>query len=264
MIAAHFTFDECIAYRFDYRTGGEAERAGLFDKFGVKSLYWGESATEQEYVSNKLIVEPEDYKGLNFRGVGWTGYCMAEPEFCASGIVIPGADIYSALQTGVIDACEYANVFSNINAALHEVCKYGGFPGMHQFSQTQSQLINIKKWNMLPPDMHKILEVICHAKVLRNNAYNWIQCAYAMDELEANGNIMVRESPRCQRTWKEVSWRIADRMAEKSERFKIEWDREVNFINNIRPYLTIQTPMMGKKMTTVGIFKWSELKAALR
>lgn len=263
MIAAHYTWEESIGWTYDLRTGGEAARAGLFDKFGVKSILWGYSVMEQEYVSNKLIIEAKDFKGLNFRGVGWTGFVLAEPEFGASGIVIPSADVYTALQTGVIDACEVGNVFSNMNNGFHEVCKYGGWPGMHQMAQTSSLLVYGKKWESLTPDMQRVFERVCSARPARSNAFNIVECARAMDRREANGNIEVRESPAAQRTWREVSWRIADKMGEKNPAFKELWTKMKAFMDTTRPYMQIQAPSKAQ-VTGSGIFKWSELKKKLK
>jgi TRAP-type mannitol/chloroaromatic compound transport system substrate-binding protein len=263
MIAAHFTWEESIAWTYDDRTGGEKDRAGLFDRFNVKSIFWSYSVTEQEYVSNKLIIEAKDYKGLNFRGVGWTGFVLAEPEFGASGIVIPSADVYTALQTGVIDACEVGSVFGNMNNGFHEVCKYGGWPGMHQLSQTGSLLVSGKAWASLPPDIQEIFQRVCNARPARTNSFNLIECARAMDRREANGNVEVRESPAAQRTWRDVSWRIADRMGDKSPEFKALWGRMKDYMNAIRPYMQIQTPVKAQ-VSGSGIFKWSELKKKLK
>jgi len=261
MIAAHFTQDEMIAWFYDARTGGDERRQALFEKFGVKSILRGMSVTEQEYSSNRCVIEASDYKGLNFRGVGWTGFVLAEPEFRASGIVIPGADVYTSLQTGVIDACELSNVFSqNKTYALHEACKYAGFPGMHQFTQTGSMLFNMKKWNTLPADIQEILTKLLMGRPARTNANSLINCALMMDTLEDFGTVFVRESPACQRTWRDVSWRIADGMAARSKDFDFEWTAMKDHMAFLRPYLEIQTPYMGKKMTAIGVFNWSAWK----
>ena len=252
--------EESIAWFFDDRTGGDAVREDLFAKFGVKSLYKDVSIMEQEYVSNRCIIEASDYKGLNFRGVGWTGFVLAEPEFRAAGIVIPGADVYTALQTGVIDACELGNYFSNGIRGLHEVCKYAGCPGMHQFTQTHSTLINMKSWNSLPPDVQEIFVKLTAGRHARSDAFNLVECAKFMDDLEDYGNIFVRESPACQRTWRDVSWRYSDKLAAKSESYAEHWQDMKDHINFLSPYLDIQTPYMGKKITTIGVFIWSDGK----
>ena len=232
----------------------------MFAKFGVKSILRSCSITEQEYVSNRCIIEASDYKGLNYRGVGWTGFVLAEPEFRAAGIVIPGADVYTALQTGVIDACELGNYFSNSIRGLHEVCKYAGAPGMHQFTQTGSLLINMKSWNSLPADIQEIFMKIQMGRPIRTDAFNLTECANVMDMLEEYGTVFVRESPACQRTWRDVSWRYADGLAAKSERFDVHWKEMKEHIDFLRPYLEIQTPYMGKKMTTIGVYSWSDWK----
>ncbi len=239
-------------------------RAGIFDKFGVKALFTRSGQAEMEYYANKVIIEAIDWKGLNVRGVGWTGFVLAEPEFRASGIVIPSADVYTALQTGVIDAMELGGPFGSITGGYYEVVKYHGFPGMHQFSQTTSILINGKKWASLSTDIQKILEEICTARNIRTYAFNLKENAQSLDFLENYGIQFVRESPACQRAWRDVSWRLADKFGAKEARFKEHWDSMKAYILFLRPYLEMQTPYMGKKMTTIGLFKWADLKKELK
>jgi hypothetical protein len=84
MIGAHFDYAEAICWFYGTRpdeyggdndedraiaTGGLKELEDLFAKFNIKVILRDVGSPEAEYVSNKLIVNPGDYKGLQFRGL---------------------------------------------------------------------------------------------------------------------------------------------------------------------------------------------------
>jgi hypothetical protein len=49
-------------------------------------------------------------------------------------------------------------------------------------------------------------------------------------------------------------------MAAKSEKFDSEWTAMKDHMDFLRPYLEIQQPFMGKKMTAIGVFSWTDWK----
>jgi len=266
MIAAHFTADETLAWFFDERNNSYKVNQEMFAKFGIHSLLTRSGQAEEEYMANKMLVEAKDFKGLTFRGVGWTGFVISSPEFGASCIVMPSTENYSALQSGVIDACESGGPYGNFTTnSLSEVCRYAGFPGMHQFSQTTSFLINAKKWKVLPPDVQMILTELLMARNFRTYAFTMKENAEVMDKVAAYGTVLVRESPACQRAWRDVSWRIADVMAKDSKDFAELWGRMKAYMgqDSLRGYLEAQTPAFGKKINFYGAFSWLKFKKEL-
>jgi len=256
--------DETLSWLTDDRTTGEARRAGLFDKYNVHDIWSSSAVEEQQYSSRRMIVEPGDYKGLNFRGVGWEGFVVGEPEFGASGIVMASADVYTALQTGVIDACEVGSPFSQWTNGFQEVCKYAGFPGVQQLTEVSSTLIAGGPWKQLTPDIQSMIDCMCNGRVCRTDAFNLIEAAKTIDKLEANGNVTVMISPNCQIKYRDASFRIASRLSAKDANFKENWQANLDYMTRVEPYLRIQTRAFGTATLPVGPFKWSDLKQQLK
>ena len=184
---------------------------------------------------------------MTFRGDGYGPLVLQEPEFAASGVMLATADVYTALQTGVIDACEIGNPFSNWTLGMQEITKYWSFPGMQQLCQVGEVMINLDLWNKLPADLQMIMQMACTHNMIRSSAFNSYESAKITTPSnpksiqKTNGIELVRLSPDCQQTWKTVSWRLADAYSQKDATFGKMWGDMKAFMNIVEPYNTLQT-----------------------
>jgi TRAP-type mannitol/chloroaromatic compound transport system substrate-binding protein len=247
MIGAHFTFDEMMVWFFSSDVGGYQQSLDLFEQYGAHWIPCNWSITEAEYCSNKKLINPEDFKGLTIRGVGWTGMIVNEPEFGAAGTMIPPADVYTALERGVIDACELGNPEGNMSLGMHEVTKYQGFPGCHQLTQTQGWIINLDLWNDLPEDIQTVMEMTLWASIPRIYGDMTYRSAEAVKEWEAYSpeHESVVESPELQALWRDTSWKLADGLAADDADFKAMWEDMKDMLEVVRHYVELQTPDWG-------------------
>lgn len=193
-------------------------------------------------MSNKKLVEATDYKGLTFRGAGYSTLVIQEPEFGGSGVILATSDVYSSLQTGVIDACEVGNAFSNFASAYHEVTKYWVFPGVHQPTQASSAIFNLDLWNKLPADLQMIVRQAAAYNMLRSWSFNHLESAKIIPRIQKEFGIeIVKQSPAAQKAWKTVAWRLADNQAAKNPDFKKMWDNHKALMDVLAPYESLQT-----------------------
>ena len=242
MIAADFTWQQSAAFYYTDATGGNTDADALFAKFGIQRILYGISETEVEAMSNRKLEKPSDFKGLTFRGAGYSPLILQEPEFGASGVILATADVYTSLQTKVIDACEVGNAFSNWGSGYQEVTKYWSFPAIHQLCQTGSFMINMDMWKKLPADIQSIMKAACSHYTLRSWAFNHVESAKIVPILQDKyGIIIYRESPELQTLWKTVAWRIADNFAAKLPEFKAMWEKHKAFMTTLQPYEELQT-----------------------
>ncbi len=244
MITAHFTWQQAAAWYFVDSTNGNKMAEDLFAKFGVKRIQRGISETEAEYMANKRIETVEDVKGLTFRGAGY--FPLILQELGASGVMLATGDVYTSLQTGVIDACEVGNAFSNYASGYHEVTKFWGFPGIHKLCETSSFIVNLDVWNNTPVDIQTIVRMTCAYSTLRSWAFNHVESAKIIPKLQKDfGITMVQESPELQATWKSIGWRLADEQGAKQPEFKQMWDAMKDYMNILAPYEQMQTVNYG-------------------
>jgi len=219
--------------------------ADLFAKFGIMRVQKTISETEVEAMSNKKLEKPADFKGLTYRGAGYSPLILQEPEFGASGVILSTSDVYTSLQTHVIDACEVGNAFSNYGSGYQEVTKFWSFPGIHQLCQASSFIVNMDLWNKLPKDLQTICKLGATYTNLRSWAFAHVESAKIIPVLQKLGVTIYRESPELQALWKKVGWRIADGFAAKIPEFKTMWDSMKDFMNLLGPYEDLQTVNYG-------------------
>lgn len=85
--------------------GGKLWKEWRMEKFGVVSIPCGTPETEVFMHSHKPVTKPEDMEGLKLR----TSSSWAEiaPMLGASTVVLPGSEVFSALERKVVDAIEW-------------------------------------------------------------------------------------------------------------------------------------------------------------
>jgi TRAP-type mannitol/chloroaromatic compound transport system substrate-binding protein len=98
-----------------------------------------------------------DFKGLKMRiGTSLGGKVVAR----AGGTVVltPAAQIYAALERGVIDASEWAGPHDDMKLGLHKTARYYYYPGWHEPGTTQVFGFNKQAYDGLPVDLRRTLD----------------------------------------------------------------------------------------------------------
>jgi TRAP-type mannitol/chloroaromatic compound transport system substrate-binding protein len=76
---------------------------------------------------------------------------------------LPGGELFTALQTGVIDATEWVGPYNDLAFGLHTIAEYYYYPGWHEPGPTLEALVNKDAWDSLPDDLKKMIEVASQA-----------------------------------------------------------------------------------------------------
>jgi len=166
-----FLFDDIAAVdRFQQSAAGKSLLDSMTGK-GIKGLGYWHNGMKQLSTNKDKLTRPEDVKGLKFR---IQASDVLEAQFRALGAnpqKMAFAEVYQALQTGVVDGQE--NTWSNIySQKFHEVQK--------TIAQTNHGVIdymvitNAKWWDGLPADIRAGLQK-------------------AMDEATAHSNQLAEE-----------------------------------------------------------------------
>ena len=105
----------------------------------------------------KRITTMGDYKGLKMRiGTNLGGKIVAKAG--GTAVLTPAAEIYAALERGVIDASEWIGPHDDMKLGLHRTARYYYFPGWHEPGTTQGFGFNKKAYEGLPVDLRRILD----------------------------------------------------------------------------------------------------------
>jgi len=125
----------------------EIEKAGFkliaWVPFGMRSIF-----------SNKPIKSPEDLKGVKYRVM--ESEIIVESIKAMGGIpsVIPGAEVYTSLQTGVADAADN-DVVGYYTVKFFEVANY--FNETNQFANPALMVMSLDYFNSLPSNFQEAL-----------------------------------------------------------------------------------------------------------
>ncbi|OUS15486.1 ABC transporter substrate-binding protein [Gammaproteobacteria bacterium 50_400_T64] len=139
-----------------YHGGGMALWRETYEPFNLVPFAGGNSGVQMAGWFNREINSLEDLQGLKMRipGIGGEVITRAGGE----AVTIPGGELYTAMQTGVIDATEWVGPYNDLAFGFHQVAKYYYYPGWHETGSTLELIINKDAWESLPDDLQAMVE----------------------------------------------------------------------------------------------------------
>ncbi|WP_422180262.1 TRAP transporter substrate-binding protein [Aestuariivita sp.] len=98
-----------------------------------------------------------DLKGVKMRApTGSVSEILA--RFGGAPVSIPGSEVYTSLEQGVLDATDWGTLSMNADLGFAKVAKYSIYPGFHSMPATDI-VVNQSRWDSLPEDLQAILTV---------------------------------------------------------------------------------------------------------
>ncbi len=135
--------------------GGEDLYNKLVEPYGLHLI--GAGATGLESLpSTKPVRSIDDLKGLKIRAPEGMVYNIFEAAG-ATPVNLPGSEVYTGLEKGVIDAADYTVFATNQAQGLHKFAPYPLYPGFHSLPMVAVSL-NKDIWDGLPDDLKSMLE----------------------------------------------------------------------------------------------------------
>ena len=165
-----------------------------YDQYGIIGFPAGQTGVQMAGWFNKEINSVADLRGLKMRIPGLGGEVMQRAG--ATQVTTPAAEIFTALQTGAIDAAEWVGPYNDIALGLHKAARYYYYPGWHEPGPSLQCTINKAAWNELPEDLQEVVRMACQAANLDVQAeYNYGN-AQALHQVMQNPDVELRELPK--------------------------------------------------------------------
>lgn len=143
-----------------YYGGGRELINEAYNKFGttcIGVIQWG----FESFPSKFPIRNMNDYKGHKFRSPqGMTADMLA--MLGAGVVILPGGEVYSALDKGVIDGADWGSPSMNYRMGFDQVAKYFVYPEYRSLPISDFT-VNTGEWNRLPDDIKAIVEAAVRA-----------------------------------------------------------------------------------------------------
>jgi len=136
-----------------------------------------------------------DYKGLKMRIPNLGGKVVARAG--GTAVLTPAADIYAALERGVIDASEWVGPHDDMKLGLHKTARYYYYPGWHEPGTVNDFGFNKKAYEALPVDLRRTLDHAVAATQVYGLTDYHVKNAIALERLrtEFKGKVEVLQLP---------------------------------------------------------------------
>lgn len=151
-----------------YEGGGQQLTESLYARYNIHPIYCGMTGPETAGWFRRRIDTLDDIKGLKIRFAGLGGRVIE--RLGASVTMLPGGEIFQALEKGAIDATEFALPVVDQSLGFNRVAPYNYYPGWHQPFTSSHLVVNLSVWNTLGRSDQAMLELGCTAAVTRNLA----------------------------------------------------------------------------------------------
>jgi len=126
------------------------------ERFNAIQFPAGNTGVQMGGWFNKEINSTADLQGLVMRIPGLGGQVMA--KLGATVQVLPGGEIFQALQTGAIDATEWVGPYDDTVMGFHEVTQFYYHPGWWEPGPSLEVQIPLPVWNELPEVYQEIVK----------------------------------------------------------------------------------------------------------
>jgi TRAP-type mannitol/chloroaromatic compound transport system substrate-binding protein len=173
--------------------GGLELWRSIYKPFGLIPFAGGNTGNQMSGWFNKEINSLEDLQGLKMRIPGIAGEVFSRAG--GTSVTIPGSEIYTSMQTGVIDATEWVGPYNDMSFGLHEVAEHYYHSGWHEPGAMLEIIINEDKWNSIPKDLQAIIEVAARAINQDTLDEYTARNATSLQDLQTNFGIIPKALP---------------------------------------------------------------------
>jgi len=176
-----------------YEGGGREHAEEIYGSYGVRPILCGLIGPETAGWFRHEIVQLDDLRGLKIRFAGLGGKVMQ--RLGASVTMLPGGEIFQALEKGAIDAAEFSLPAVDARLGFDRIASINYFPGWHQPFTAFHLVVHDDAWNALDDSGRAIVEIACSAATLRNFSRAEALQGPVLRRFEEEGEVSVRRLP---------------------------------------------------------------------
>jgi len=227
--------------------GGKELLDKLYTSIGasVVSYPYGPMPTQPLGWFKKPVTQPDDMKGLKFRTVG-----ISIDLFTGMGAAVtalPGGEIVSAMDRGLLDAAEFNNASSDRLLGFADVSKVCMLQSYHQNAEQFEIMFNKAKFDALPAKIQAIIESAVEAA---STDMSWKAIdRYSKDyiELQTKDNVKFYKTPdSILKRQLEIYDQVAAKKASENPLFKEILDSQIAFARRVTQWE--QDTVVGRRM----------------
>jgi len=184
---------------------------------------------------NKEINSLADLQGLKMRIPGLGGEVLRRAG--AIPVTMQASEVFTALQTGALDAAEFVSAYNDLAAGYHTVAQYYYYPGWHEPGSALETLFNKTAFESLPNDLQAIL--MAATEVMNQGVIDEITAgnSESMQVLVEREGVELRKLPEdVLRELKRISQEVMEELASQDETAKRIYKSYKSFQNTMLDY----------------------------
>jgi TRAP-type mannitol/chloroaromatic compound transport system substrate-binding protein len=190
-----FAMDANMLLAWHKYGGGKELLAKLYQSVGanVVSFPYGPMPTQPLGWFKRPVTKVDDLKGLKFRTVG-----ISIDVFQGLGSAVnalPGGEIVSAMDRGLLDAAEFNNPSSDKLLGFPDVSKVYMLQSYHQSCECFEIIFNKKKHDALPPDLQAVLKYAAEASSADMTWKGMDRYSKDLQAMEKDQGVQVMKTP---------------------------------------------------------------------
>lgn len=222
-----------------YEAGGlELMQEFYAERFNAIQFPAGNTGVQMGGWFNKEITTVSDLQGLVMRIPGLGGSVM--DRLGVNVQVLPGGEIFQALQTGTVDAAEWVGPYDDLVLGFHEVTQFYYHPGWWEPGPALEVQIPLEKWNSLPEVYQEIIKTAAFEANTTMMAKYDAENPAALQEILNNSDITLSPFPDdVMAAAEEAAFEIFDETAAANEAYRSIFDHWSAFRSSVQPWFAV-------------------------
>ncbi len=176
-----------------YHGGGMALWEAAYAEYGLVPMAAGNTGVQMAGWFNRELNALDDLQGLKMRIPGLGGEVLKRAG--GTPVNLPGGELFTALQTGTIDATEWVGPYNDLAFGLYKAAKYYYYPGWHEPGTTLECFVNKAAFDALPADLRQIVRMAARAANLDMLSEYMARNNDALETLVEKHHVQVRRLP---------------------------------------------------------------------
>jgi TRAP-type mannitol/chloroaromatic compound transport system substrate-binding protein len=181
-------FGELLAWK--WYGGGNELRNEIYAKHNLYALDCFAIGPETSGWFRKEVKNVAELKGIKMRFFGLGAQVMQ--KLGVNTQLMAAADIYPALERGVIDATEFSMPTMDVALGFHQVAKNNYYPGWHQQVSVSELLMNKAEWEKLSEQHKRIIQVALNDAVVHTYVETEAKNPPVMQEMQEKHKVTNR------------------------------------------------------------------------
>jgi len=220
-----------------YYGGGLKLWEKVYEDFDLVPRPAGNTGVQMGGWFNKEINSTEDLNGLKMRIPGLGGEVLARAG--GTPFTLAGSEIFTSLQTGVIDATEWVGPYNDRAFGLHKAAQYYYYPGWHEPGPTLECIINRQAYNKLSDQHKSIIDIACKAANI-DMISDYMSKNYQALEYFKQEQVKIKKFPKeVLIKLNKISNEVLVDLSQKNQLSKKVYDSYTNFLKRVRPWTLI-------------------------